>query len=81
MLCVLSESVSVGVVLRNPLKVPLVMRNVALTWSHAPLTGGGGGGGGGGRGGSEEEGREKARAEVVERIVLHPLSEKTVSYV
>ena len=65
-----SESVSVGVVMRNPLKVPLVMKGVALTWSHSPLQGGGGGGGGGG---------EKAKAEVVERVVLPPLSEKMVS--
>ena len=64
----LSESVSVGGVMRNPLKVPLVMKGVALTWSYSPLQGGGGGGGG-----------EKARAEVVERVVLPPLSEKMVS--
>ncbi|CAI8014074.1 Trafficking protein particle complex subunit 8 [Geodia barretti] len=42
--CVVNESVSVGVVLRNPLKVPLVLRNVALTWSHTPLSAVSGGG-------------------------------------
>ena len=59
----------VGVVMRNPLKVPLVMQRVALIWSHTPLASGGSVEGGGGEG---------ARVEVVERVVLQPLSEKMV---
>ena len=55
-------------VLRNPLKVPLVLRNVALTWSHTPLSAVSGGGGG-----------ERVRAEVLEKVVLQPLAHKMVS--
>lgn len=62
----LAESVSVGVTMRNPLKVPLVMRRVALTWSHSPLPSTTGGG-------------EGARVEVIEKVVVQPLSEKMVS--
>ena len=72
-----AESVSVGVVLRNPLKVPLVLKNIALTWSHTPLSVGPGSGGGGG--GGEVGGGERVRAEVLERIVLQPLAHKMVS--
>lgn len=71
--CVYPESVGVGVVLRNPLKVPLVMRSLALTWSHTPLPSNTQAGGS-----SVGEG-ERARADVMERIILQPLSEKMVS--
>ncbi len=30
-----TEPVSVGLVLRNPLKIPLLMTNVALIWSYS----------------------------------------------
>ena len=52
--------------MRNPLKVPLVMRRVALTWSHSPLPSSTGGG-------------EGAKVEVIEKVVVQPLSEKMVS--
>ena len=65
-LSLLAESVSVGVTMRNPLKVPLVMRRVALTWSHSPLPSSTGGG-------------EGAKVEVLEKVVVQPLSEKMVS--
>ena len=79
------EGVSVGVVLRNPLKVPLVMKNVALTWTHTPLSsssgggGGGGGVGGGGGGGEVGGGGERVKAEVLEKVVLQALAHKMVS--
>ena len=86
LLCPSPESVSVGVVLRNPLKVPLVMKNVALTWTHTPLpsssgSGGGGGGGvgGGGGGGEMGGGAERVKAEVLEKVVLQALAHKMVS--
>ena len=63
--------------MRNPLKVSLVMKRVALTWNHSPLPSSSGGGGGGG--GSAEGGGEGARVDMVERVVLQPLSEKMVS--
>ena len=59
--------------MRNPLKVPLVLRNVALTWSHTPLSAVSGGGGG------EVGGGERVRVEVLEKVVLQPLAHKMVS--